>query len=197
MVLVLGSSWGSVWASFFSLCRPAHPACCTLFCGSMSEAIWAAALLWPPHLRLAEWRSGSRHLAQRVSELISGGRAKGWRPWPDPPEKGVCAKRFYSEWGKRGRQLLQQLHGHPAVGPSAHNIGVSDEKCLSCLQIKKLKWYWSLDLRSHLFFMSDCRHIHGLSFNWADTFTSSGREHTFSSTFPNQRYIWNISSIPY
>lgn len=55
-----------------------------------------------PHLRLTERRSGSLHLAQRFSDLISGGRAKGWGPWPDPPENGVCAKRFYSESGEKG-----------------------------------------------------------------------------------------------
>lgn len=96
------SNWGSEWASLLSVCRPVDPDCCTLFCGFMSEVIWAAALPWPPHLRLAERRSASLHLAQRFSDLISGRRAKGWRPWPDPPENGVCAKRFYSESGEKG-----------------------------------------------------------------------------------------------
>lgn len=97
----------------------------TLFCGFMSEVIWAAVdpPTPPPH------RSAFLHLARRSSELISGGRAKGWRPWPDPPEDGVCAKRFYSGWGDRGEtagpaalrpRSTVATQQAPALRPSEH-----------------------------------------------------------------------------
>lgn len=48
----------------------------------------------PPRLRSSERGSGSLHLTQRFSNLISSRRAKGWRPRPDLPGNGVCVKRF-------------------------------------------------------------------------------------------------------
>lgn len=51
----------------------------------------------PPRLRSSERGSGSLHLTQRFSNLISSRCAKGWRPRPDLPGNGVCVKRFL--WG--------------------------------------------------------------------------------------------------
>lgn len=111
-----------------------------------------------PHLRLAERRSGSLHLGRRFSNLISGRRAKGWRPRPDPPQNGVCVKRFYSDSGKKGA-----TPGSPAplpwppCRPSAVTIlCVCVEKCfkLSAGE-QRLKWCWSSSLSRprHLCFL--------------------------------------------
>lgn len=122
------SNWAFDWASRLSVCRPVDPDCCTLFCGFMSEVIWAGALPWPPHLHLAERRSGSLHLAQRFSDLISGDVRKAGDLGLTLQRMVFVLKGFTLGVEKRGWLLAQQLrsrlcYDHPA-GPSAHNISV-------------------------------------------------------------------------
>lgn len=55
-----------------------------------------------PTAQFLQWGSGSLHLALRFWNLISGGRVKGWGPWPDPAENGACVKRFTPWAGREG-----------------------------------------------------------------------------------------------
>lgn len=90
----------------------------------------------PPRLLSSERGSGSLHLAQRFSNLISSRRAKGWRPRPDPPGNGVCVKRFL--WGGGGGGVLVHqpsppwLHRGQPTGPRAPPVA-----SLSCPQVNR------------------------------------------------------------
>lgn len=109
----------------------------------MSEVIRAAVPPWPPprpppRLRSSERGSGSLHLAQRFSNLISSRRAKGWRPRPDLPGNGVCVKRFL--W--RGVLVHQsppppRLHRSHPTGPGAPPVAVWWKGSLSCPQVNR------------------------------------------------------------
>lgn len=55
-----------------------------------------------PQLGFSGGGQAPLHLAQRFWNLISGRRVKGWRPRPDPAEKGACVKSFTPWAGKEG-----------------------------------------------------------------------------------------------
>lgn len=130
----------------FSVWCPGDPDSCTLFCGFTSEVIRAAVppcpplppARPPPCLPSSERGSGSLHLAQRFSNLISSRRAKGWRPRPDLPGNGVCVKRFLQRGGTCSPALPPtRLHQGHHTSPGAPPVAVWWKGSLSCPQVNR------------------------------------------------------------